>query len=685
MPESVDEVTVQTRKDGKFGYILFTPQYSLATLLKTMELQVIIEYEEGFMKAGMGEAYTVRMLTNEFWALTQNCWEFAPIGAVRREIDGTPVHGVTWDFKEHRAITALDEKVEPPPKILEERGRGTVIRNLTSQGKLLQYWAWSQTAIEVGVYVPHAHWAVEYWMNLKLQAVPDDEDPAIFSQPPMPDDQIREIPTILFGPRVYLQERYDDEEVQGGKIALIPFEHFRVQKPPNGLDRMHSTFLKQVAYNQRVMEAEDQIAGINCDVPHFLSDMTLDPEQRVIICVNSSEEMKRDEEDIGGQLWIQGDRQMTASNKVFEGMANTRESAVITAAAEAVSWRHALELDGPRKGQRVIIFPKDVPHLDAFLSSRDPNISEDDGHPIAFSTILQHSQTFENPPQFWREDSEPITSDEFLSEKVPEWMATTKQVATGNRRRVLENGPDKVKSDDEEDPDMKPDELTGMYTSEMDPEKGPIKLTQAQVAAQKATAHALKASKLPPRSQTPVDGSSDDDDPNGSQIVWSMSKSVFRRNKHWVDPNAPKALPAPESQKALPAPPSQLALPAPPPQKALPAPRKDEGTPVTRSRAVTGPTSRFEQPRKPTPVSSDTEDQSEMTEDQKRLARFGKKKAAASPRAPADNSTKEAKTSHPMATRSKEASRAGGLRGVVGSGSTGYVCDKSSPSSKPGS
>jgi hypothetical protein len=82
---------------------------------------------------------------------------------------------------------------------------------------------------------------------------------------------------------------------------------------------------------------------------------------------------------------------------------------------------------------------------------------------------------------------------------------------------------------------------------------------------------------------------------------------------------------------------------------------------------------------------SDTENHEEMTEDQKRLARVGKKKAAASQRAPAGFPTQEAKASHPMVTRTREASRAGGLRGVVGSGSTGYVCDKSSPSSKPGS
>jgi hypothetical protein len=57
------------------------------------------------------------------------------------------------------------------------------------------------------------------------------------------------------------------------------------------------------------------------------------------------------------------------------------------------------------------------------------------------------------------------------------------------------------------------------------------------------------------------------------------------------------------------------------------------------------------------------------------------------------------KDPHPMATRTQQArralgpstsplgdaSRAGGLRGVAGSGQTGYVCGKLSPSPKPGS
>jgi hypothetical protein len=135
-------------------------------------------------------------------------------------------------------------------------------------------------------------------------------------------------------------------------------------------------------------------------------------------------------------------------------------------------------------------------------------------------------------------------------------MNLASQVATGNRRRVLEDGPDKMNSDDEEIEDMKPDEEPNMYATGMDPTKGPVMLSPAPVAAQKAAAKAMKALRVPPRSQSPVNGSSDDDDPDGSEHVWSQSKGYFRKNKHWKGALATSqlALPAPEPQKALPAP-----------------------------------------------------------------------------------------------------------------------------------
>jgi hypothetical protein len=263
---------------------------------------------------------------------------------------------------------------------------------------------------------------------------------------------------------------------------------------------MQSTFSKQVAYNQRVLEAEKEIAGINCDVPHFLEDMSVD--EPVFVCINSSEELKRDEQAIAGQLWVQGDLQMTASNATPEGMANTRDSALLYAAAEAVTWNHASQPDEGRKGQRVVIFPKELTQLEAFLATSDPNVDPEDGHPLAYEAILRESSKFETPPLFVKEDSEFVANDPMLAANVPEWLAKSRQVATGNRKRVLESGADVANSSDEDDPKMVADEEHGMYTSEMDPKLGPQLLSKAEVARQRLAAKDMRAGGFadPPQS-----------------------------------------------------------------------------------------------------------------------------------------------------------------------------------------
>jgi hypothetical protein len=153
--------------------------------------------------------------------------------------------------------------------------------------------------------------------------------------------------------------------------------------------------------------------------------------------------------------------------------------------------------------------------LEAVLGTGDPNLDSSDGHPIAHEVILRESQTYEHPPVFVKEDSEHVTNDEVLSEKVSGWMAIARQVATGSDKRVLEDGDDKWDSDEEDDPNMKADELTGMYTAGMDPKNGPIKLTNRQVAAQNAAAVAPRPSSpesvsVPERQPTPMSSDTED-------------------------------------------------------------------------------------------------------------------------------------------------------------------------------
>jgi hypothetical protein len=136
MPESMEGMSVQTWKDGEYENILFTPEDSLAEALKKMEVPVRIEYEDGFMKVGMGNAYTIRMLYEEFKSLTHETWEFGPALPIRREIDGTVVHGITWEWSEVSALIKTYAEVQHPSKVIEERGRGTLIRSLRNDNLL---------------------------------------------------------------------------------------------------------------------------------------------------------------------------------------------------------------------------------------------------------------------------------------------------------------------------------------------------------------------------------------------------------------------------------------------------------------------------------------------------------------------------------------------------------------------
>jgi hypothetical protein len=148
--------------------------------------------------------------------------------------------------------------------------------------------------------------------------------------------------------------------------------------------------------------------------------------------------------------------------------------------------------------------------MDEYLASGNPDDGQDAGHEIAFNTILQEQAKYESTPIIVNESSTFVTADPILSQCVPGWMSIAEQIATGSRHRTLEDGRDVLNSDDADDEDMKPDELTGMYTSEMlgpdgKPKMGLPKLSPAEANRQRAAAKAARASKASPDSQSVTD------------------------------------------------------------------------------------------------------------------------------------------------------------------------------------
>jgi hypothetical protein len=60
-------------------------------------------------------------------------------------------------------------------------------------------------------------------------------------------------------------------------------------------------------------------------------------------------------------------------------------------------------------------------HLETVLSTANPNVDPEEGHPIAYQRVLAAAAEFENPPLFFKEDCVTVTSDPVKSAAVPKW------------------------------------------------------------------------------------------------------------------------------------------------------------------------------------------------------------------------------------------------------------------------
>jgi hypothetical protein len=179
MPESFEEMSVITRRDGKAGYILFILLNSFADSLRDQPVKIEVEYRGGYTRIGMGDRYRLRMLATEFWTLTRNDWEVYPEPAYQTRADGTVCHR-TFDSAEKFRQVLLDDFATMPERILVGTPRGSAIRSPLDQGRLLQYFAWAGQGIMTGVAFSVNSFHIEYWYDLVLDPSPNDDDLSVY-------------------------------------------------------------------------------------------------------------------------------------------------------------------------------------------------------------------------------------------------------------------------------------------------------------------------------------------------------------------------------------------------------------------------------------------------------------------------------------------------------------------------
>jgi hypothetical protein len=167
------------------------------------------------------------------------------------------------------------------------------------QGNTLRVWFTPEevVAARIDKPLPELPLAKDRWVT---------HDAEVLTYPPMTDEPAVNSAQLLFNGATQ-GDRFPNPEVAGGHIAPTATYNNPVQVPPPTLDRMHASRQKQIAFNQRVLKAEDQIAGINAGHGDFLQDMCFTDEEPLFICVAVGHTM-RGTHPVGGQLWTQGSR-----------------------------------------------------------------------------------------------------------------------------------------------------------------------------------------------------------------------------------------------------------------------------------------------------------------------------------------------------------------------------------------
>jgi hypothetical protein len=109
---------------------------------------------------------------------------------------------------------------------------------------------------------PSGHPLAEAAISKDKWIAPEAE---LIIHPPVNSEEIPEVAQVLLS-GVVQEEPIPNPEIKGGQIVLITQNNNIVQRPPQTLDTMHASLLKQIAYNRRILKVEDEISGINSDL-----------------------------------------------------------------------------------------------------------------------------------------------------------------------------------------------------------------------------------------------------------------------------------------------------------------------------------------------------------------------------------------------------------------------------------
>jgi hypothetical protein len=150
MPTTMEQVNAECSRQGWTGKIKFTPREVMGTAVSGSQEHFRVKYNRGFVEFGVTGKYTIGLLTQIFKARVPAWNMILEARASRDAMNVIEIRALT-EWEPGQDLSQDNREVITPARIVEERGRGTVIRNEEDLQRLLDYQTAMQREIKVGI------------------------------------------------------------------------------------------------------------------------------------------------------------------------------------------------------------------------------------------------------------------------------------------------------------------------------------------------------------------------------------------------------------------------------------------------------------------------------------------------------------------------------------------------------
>jgi hypothetical protein len=175
MPFTMEQVDVKCVRRVRTGRIKFTTKEVMGTAVSESQEHFRVKHNRGYAESGVTGKYAVGLLTQIFKARIPD-WHMILEARASRDVMNVIEIGTLAKWEPEQDLSQDSREVITPARIVEARGRGTVIRNEWDLQRLLGQQVAIQREIKIGVGLWENGRMTDMWFCIQTQAAQTIEE-----------------------------------------------------------------------------------------------------------------------------------------------------------------------------------------------------------------------------------------------------------------------------------------------------------------------------------------------------------------------------------------------------------------------------------------------------------------------------------------------------------------------------